>query len=180
MIIPRLFAVLLLPVFSMTLPTQASAQPNFPDSSGGLNVSAEAFVYSVSNDSPKLRVIIHLLNTTNRDLTVLTKDEASSHFNLSSDKTKFRFWASFDTGLKWDGHPVVPSLYKFEPVTLRPNEVALCAFDVEQNGSAKTLQGLTKDSPIVIWYSISQDFADRYGCWSGDIATKPFHIQSFR
>ena len=80
-------------------------------------------------------------------------------------------------GAKWDGHPLVPSLYKFEPVTLKSNEVAICVLDVEQNGSAKTLQGLANNSPIVIWYSVSQDFNERYGCWSGAIATKPFHIQ---
>ena len=153
----------------------AFGQQDIPNTAGGLSVSADAFL--IKQGDAKLHVIIHLLNTTNHDITVLTKDRSNSFFNLSSDKTRFRFWFSFDSGLMWDGHLVVPSLPELAPVTIKPNEVALCLMDVEQNDQSKTLQGLTKDSPIVISNSISSALGARFGCWSGRIDTTPFHIQ---
>jgi hypothetical protein len=138
---PRILIVLLVSAFSLSLSLQASAQPSVSDSSGGLTVSADTFSI-VKKDSPKLHVIIQLLNTTNHDITVLTKTGHSHYFNLSADKTKFRFWFDFDAGYRWLGHQVVPSLPEYAPVTLKPGEVALCMMDVEQNGSSKTLDGL--------------------------------------
>lgn len=172
---PRILIVLLVSAFSLSLLWQASAQPSISDSSGGLSVSADASY--MSKDSPKLHVIIQLLNTTNHDIMVLTKAGHGHYFNLSADKTKFRFWFDFDAGLRWQGHQVVPSLSEFAPVTLKPGEAALCLMDVEQNGAAKTLDGLTKDSPIVISYEISPALGERFGCWSGRIDSKPLHIQ---
>lgn len=153
----------------------AFGQQDIPNSAGGLSVSADAFL--IKQGDPRLHVIVHLLNTTNHDITVLTKDSSSRYLNMSSDKTKFRFWFWLDSGLKWNDHLVVPSLTQFAPVTIKPNEVALCHMDVEQNDHSKTLQGLTKDSPIVISYEVSPALGSRFGCWSGRIDTTPFHIQ---
>lgn len=154
----------------------AFGQKDIPDTAGGLNVSALAFSNPTA-DSAKLAVTIVLLNNTNHDITVLTKTGSSSYFNMSSDKTKFRFWFDFNSDIKMDDHLVVPSLPELAPVTIKPNEVALCHMIVEQNDASKTLQGLTKDSPIVISYEISPALGTRFGCWSGRIDTKPFHIQ---
>ena len=153
----------------------AFGQQDISDTTDGLSVSADAYLMSAGD--PKLHVIVHLLNTTNHDITVLTKDRSSRYLNMSADKTKFRFWFWIDSGLKWNDHLIVPSLTQFVPVTIKPNEVALCLMDVEQNDQSKTLQGLTKDSPVVISYEVSPALGARFGCWSGRIDTKPFHIQ---
>jgi hypothetical protein len=171
----HLFLFLLL-AFISALPTQSLAQLNVPDSADGLSVSAIAIL--IPTGDPKLYVTIQLLNTTNHDITVLTKTGSSSYFNLSSDKTKFRFWFWFDFGsTTLGGHLIVPSLPELAPVTIKPNEVALCHMMIGQNDASKTLQGLTKDSPIVISYEVSRASGARFGCWNGRIDTKPFHIQ---
>jgi|SRR5580692_2341575 hypothetical protein len=153
----------------------ALGQQGIPDTADGLKVSAVAWLRTVGD--PKLQVVVHLLNTTNHDITVLTKTGHSRYFNLSSDKTKFMFWFWFDTAGTWEGHLVAPSLPELAPVTIKPNEVAFCFMDVEQNDTAKTLQGLTKDSPMVISYKVMPELGARFGCWSGRIDTKPFHLQ---
>jgi hypothetical protein len=149
-------------------------QQDIPDTGSGLSVSAEAYLYPTGD--PKLHVVVRLLNTTNHEITVLTKDSNRRFMNMSSDKTKFRFlfWLGF--GLKWNDHTVVHSLTEFAPVTLKPDEVAECLMDVEQTDQSKTLQGLTEDSPVVISYQVSPAMGARFGCWSGRIDTKPFHI----
>ncbi len=155
----------------------AFGQKDIPDTADGLSISALAFS-NPTEGSQKLSVTIVLLNTTNHDITVLTKAGHSHYFNMSSDKTRFRFWYSFDFGsATLDGHLIVPSLPELAPVTIKPNEVALCHMIVEQNDASKTLQGLTKDSPVVISYEVSPALGARFGCWSGRIDTRPFHIQ---
>ena len=153
----------------------AFGQQDIPDTAGGLNVSALAF-----SDSTNLTVTIVLLNATNHDLTVFTKAGHSHYFNMSSDKTKFRFWYSFEFGsATLGGHPIVPSLAELAPVTIKPDEVALCHMIFRQDDTPRTVQGLTKDSPIVVSYEVSPASGARFGCWSGRIDTKPFHIQNY-
>jgi hypothetical protein len=154
----------------------ASGQQDVPDTAGGLRVSAWAFFSPTVGPTKKLYVSIVLLNTTNHDITVLTKTGSSRYLNLSSDKTKYVFDFGFSSGT-FEGHPIVPSLPELVPVTLKSNEVAFCHMVVEQNDQSKTLQGLTKDSPIVISYVVSSELGARFGCWSGQINTKPFHIE---
>ncbi len=117
------------------------------------------------------------MNTSNHDITVLTKGDIDYYLNMSSDKTQFKFWFWLDSGVKWNGHLIVQSLTKYAPVTLKPNEVTFLSMEIEKNDPNKTLQGLTKDSPIVITYMVSPELGTRFGCWSGRIDTKPFHIQ---
>ena len=153
----------------------AFGQPDMPDTAGGLNVSAEASYITAGN--PRLHVRVQLLNTTNHDITVLTKGDTGYYLNMSSDKTKFRFWFWLNSGVEWKGHPIVESLTKYAPVTIKPNEVTFISMEVEQNDPHKTLEGLTKGSAINISYVVSPDLGTRFGCWSGGIDTKPFHIQ---
>jgi hypothetical protein len=150
-------------------------QQDIPDNAGGLTVSADAGFFTLGN--PRLHIRLELLNTSNHDITVLTKGDTGYYLNMSSDKVKFNFWFWLDSGVKWNGHQIVQSLTKYAPVTIKPNEVTFIFMEVEKNDPHKALQGLTKDSPIVITYIVSPELGTRFGCWSGQIETKPFHIQ---
>jgi hypothetical protein len=149
-------------------------QPNGLDTAGGLNVSAFS---SSSTNSTNLSITVVLLNTTNHDITVLTKNGRSHYWNMASDNTtNFWYGFNFEWGSKIGDHRIIPSLTDLAPVTIKPNEVALCHMLCDKRDASMTLHVLTKDSPIVISYDVSIEMGARFGCWSGHIQTKPFHI----
>jgi hypothetical protein len=90
-------------------------------SANGLAVSAEASL-SPDTNAPQLFITIHLLNTTNRDLVVLTK---KLNFDFDVDASPWTFNIGYnDSGVTYQGHLIVPSVSDFSPVTIKPNEEA--------------------------------------------------------
>jgi hypothetical protein len=151
---------------------RSAESQNIPN---GLEVSATASLRGDTN-APQLFLIVHLLNTTNHDIVVLTK-------NLNFDGSDFEAAGVPDTNKKswtlgwgnpaisYQGHVVVPSLYDFSPVTLRPNEEAIIT-QLEDN--SELLKDITKDTQITITYTISSDWGSRFGTWNGSATSEPF------
>jgi hypothetical protein len=137
--------------------------------SNGLAVIAINASLAVDTNAPKLWLMAGLLNTTNHDIVVLTKGLDGS-FN-QSDTNKWECAIGYDDNQKitCEGHTVVPSFYDFAPVTIRPNEVAV----VSQDFDLETFH-LTTNAQLTLYYSISTNWASRFGTWSGSVASQPF------
>ena len=133
-----------------------------------LLIKAKATLLADTN-SPRIFLTIYLVNTNAHELTVLTKNLNWVTSGESGDKLVFE--AGYGGAVKYEGHPIIPSLYDFAPVTLRPNEQALIRQEIT-NG----LEVLEKrnDRPLVVKYSVSPEWGKRFAVWSGSIATAPF------
>ena len=122
-------------------------------------------------NAPSLFLTVNLLNTTNHDIVVLTKN-----LNCSFDNDNTNNWVGTvglddSTVVTYQGHKVVPSFYDFAPVTLRPNEVAVVS-------ATDYFPTFTTNTQITVRYSISTDWGSRFGTWSGSIASQPFKVSA--
>jgi hypothetical protein len=134
----------------------------------GLTVSAEASVLPDTNGA-RIFLTLHLINTGDHEITVLTK-----HLNIqvegSSKQTTFTVGYG-NPAITHDGHPIVPSLYDFSPVTLRPNEEA---FVSQETGGLDARDEVTANTQLVVRYTISPEWGKRFALWSGAAESKPF------
>jgi hypothetical protein len=146
---------------------------------GGLSVSGVGILFT--NDS-SLRLVIGLVNTTNHDVTVFTK-QRSQHpdamlipIGETSKPKKLLCRIGLEDEGKWAGHQIVPSLSDFAPVTLKSNEAAMVRLKIELK---EELRSVTKDTEIVIEYKVLPKWGARFGCWSGEIQSPPFKATQF-
>jgi hypothetical protein len=134
-------------------------------STNDLIVSAEARLLLDTNDT-RVFLTIHLLNSSDHDATVLTK-----HLNIQTDGSTNQM--SFNVGcgstVTHDGHTIVPSLYDFSPVALKPNEEALISQEV-----ALQPRSLMPETKFIVRYTISPEWAKRFALWSGSVESKSF------
>ena len=137
-------------------------------SSTGLEVSAEASLL-VDTNNPRVFLTVHLVNTSDRELTVLTK-QLNLVVQPSSDHLVLSIGYG-DPAVTHHGHPVVPSLYDFSPVRLQPNEEALVQREV--SGGLGVL-GKDNDTALVVAYTVSAEWGKRFAVWSGAVMTAPF------
>lgn len=137
-------------------------------STNELQVKAQASLLTDTNN-PRLFLTVYLLNTSDHELTVLTKNLNLGIGGQPDDQMVLEVGYSGSVG--YEGHPIIPSLYDFSPVTLRPNEQAFIRREIT-NG-LETL-GKRNDTPLVVRYLVSPEWGKRFGVWSGSIATIPF------
>ena len=155
----------------------ASVSANCQTNPNGLAVSAGASFLANTN-APQLFLIVHLLNTTNHDIVVLTKkldydfsdvyQDGVPHANAKSWTLGYN-----QPGVTYQGHLVVPPLNDLSPVTIKPNEGTIITNLVDDSDP---LQGVTKDTQFTITYAISSDWGSRFGTWSGSATSQPFKV----
>ena len=152
---------------------------------GGLTVSAEG--YLLTNIVPQLVLTVHLINTTNHDITVLTKEKTSTPMtmwipiNETPEPKTFQCTIGLYHTSKHQGHLIVPALSELAPVTLKPNEEALVPLTIEQNKEhPNALEGVTKDTLIIMRYFVTAEWGTRFGCWSGMVSSEPFKATLIR
>jgi hypothetical protein len=155
----------------------ASFSAKSQTTSNGLTVSAEASFLTDTN-APQLFLTVHLLNTTNHGIVVLTKGlqyDFSEISEIGAPHTNQKSWTVGynQPGVTYQGNLVVPPLHDLSPVTIKPNEKAIVTKLIDDSDP---LDGITKDTQITITYAISQDWASRFGTWSGSTTSKPFKV----
>jgi len=134
-------------------------------STNDLTVSAEAQLLLDANDT-RVFLTIHLVNSSDHDATVLTK---RLNVQTSGSTNEMSINIGYGSTVTHDGHTIVPSLYDFSPVTLKPNEEALISQEVPM--PPRSLMAETK---LVVRYSISPEWARRFALWSGSVESKSF------
>jgi hypothetical protein len=136
--------------------------------SNGLTVGAEASLLPDTNGA-RVFLTLHLINTSDHDITVLTK-HLSVEVDGSAKQTTFILGYA-NPAITHDGHPVVPSLYDFSPVTLKPNEET---FVVQETHGLGGPDEVTADTQLTVRYTISPEWAKRFALWSGVAESRPF------
>jgi hypothetical protein len=156
--------------------TCAVHSANCQTSPDGLAVSAEASFLAATN-APQLFLTVHLLNTTNHEIVVLTKNLQYDFSDFGvSDANKENWTVGYNQpGVIFQGHLVAPPLSDLSPVTIKSNEEAIITHLVDNSMLLKHLH-LTKDTQITVCYAISSDWGSRFGTWNGSATSKPFEV----
>jgi len=133
-------------------------------STNDLTMTAEAQLLMDTNN-PRVFIVVHLLNTTDHEITVLTK---SLNYQLELDGNPMVISLGYgNPALTYEGHPIIPSLYDLSPVTLRPNEEAYFSQEVHSPDP------IAPETRFVVRYAITPEWAKRFALWSGTIESKP-------
>ncbi|MEY2466826.1 MAG: hypothetical protein QOD03_1347 [Verrucomicrobiota bacterium] len=137
---------------------------NCQTSTNDLTVSAETQLL-IETNSTRVFLAVHLINSSDHDVTVLTK-HLNVQTEVSTNRTTFVVGYGNST-VTHDGHPIIPSLYDFSPVTLKPNEEALVSQEVLMANSSPS------QTNFVVQYTISSEWAKRFSLWSGTAESQP-------
>jgi len=109
----------------------------------------------------RLKVMFALLNTGNADISVVTEN-LNTVFPDKSDKPMCEIGAGIK--IKYKDFRIIQSLYRFDPITLRPKEGANINHHVKWK--PKDIEGITD---LIVRYKIEEDFGKRHNVWYGSI-----------
>ena len=138
----------------------------------GLTVNAEAS-FLADSKAPQLFMTIHLLNTTNHEIVVLTKNLNVS-FDLGGNTNNLDCSLGYnDPAVTYQGHLVIPPVSNLSPVTIKPNEEAFFTQLVEHG---RILKRITKETQITLHYAISPEWGSRFSTWSGSAISNPCNV----
>ena len=130
----------------------------------GLSISVVQILYHA--DSKNLQIKLVLMNTSNDNITVLTG-------LLDTELIKASNTYIIGKGgmiAKYKGYNIVESLYKFDPVTLRPKE----ATPVNHFVRAPLVKSpFDADKKIMVKYEIKEKFGKRFKVWYGAVESGP-------
>jgi hypothetical protein len=113
---------------------------------------------------------VHLLNTTNHEIVVLTK-KLNFDFDMDDPNKWICTLGYKDPGVTYQGHLVIPSVSDFSPVTIKPNEEAIITQLIDEG---MLLKDFKKGTQIAVCYAISPEWATRFSTWNGSVMSKPF------
>ena len=141
--------------------------------SNDLTLTADAQLLMDTNDT-RVFLTIHLVNSTDHEVTVLTKN-LNIGMEAASNQMVFALGYS-DPAITHDGHAIISSLYDFSPVTLKPNEEAFITKEVHN------VRQVVPETQFVVRYAISSEWAKRFALWSGSVESKAFspHVRKPR
>lgn len=139
------------------------------NNSNDLVVTAEASL--LPDPQPRLFLQVYLLNNSDKEITVLTKN---LNLSTSSEKQGWTYVLGYEGAVHHDGNPIMPSLYDFSPVTLKPKEKALITKELT---GGRSLRSITNDTPLTLRYVVSKEWGERFKVWSGTTESKPFQAK---
>ena len=113
---------------------------------------------------PLLGLVLIVVNTTDKNITVLTKIKNGIYF---SDAESPKVQIGFSRTQKRFGHSIIPSIASFEPVTIRPGEAA----EISSEISSKYLESLNDGDEIIVKYVVSDQWAERFDLWNQENET---------
>ena len=134
-----------------------------------LQVSAQASLLLTAPNSPRIFLTVQVVNTSDHEVTVLTRNLNEGIGGRPNEKLVLSM--GYSGSAQYGEHPLIPSLYDFSPVTLRPNEAAFIKKEI--NYGLDALQKRS-DLPLIFQYSIAPEWGKRFGVWSGSVQTAPF------
>jgi hypothetical protein len=160
-------------IASVCISQTANCQTN----ANGLAISAEGSLLADTN-APQLFLTVHLLNTTNHEIVVLTKN-LNCGFDLDDTNNWICTLGYNDPGVTYQGHLIIPSVSDFSPVTIKPNEEAFITYLADlgvppDSGFSSYRIHLTKNTKFTVCYAISPEWGSRFSTWSGSAKSKPF------
>lgn len=138
-----------------------------------LTMTVDAQLLMDTNDT-RVFLTVHLINSTDHEVTVLTKN-LNMGMETASNQMVFELGYS-DPAITHDGHAIIPSLYDFSPVTLKPNEEAFISKEVHN------VRQVVPQTQFVVRYAISPEWSKRFALWCGSVESKAFspHVRKPR
>jgi len=133
----------------------------------GLSVENVHIFYFAKDET--FKVLFVLLNTGNTEITVLAEN-LNTTFSDESDKHICEIGAGIK--IKYKDYRVIQSLYRFDPVTLRPKEGTNINHIIKWKH--KDIDGITD---LIVRYKIEEDFGKRHNVWYGTIESTPTKLK---
>jgi len=138
-------------------------------------------VYRQRDTGDYLKIVFAVVNSGKEEVTIVTEHLDSGFFGIDKDTNSLRCILSFDSEIKYEKeHRIVPSIYKYAPVTLKPGEAAMVNYyrDYSKTSNRKGIRenNLEADN-IIITYKISSFWAERFNLWQGEIQSSPIEFK---
>jgi hypothetical protein len=133
----------------------------------GLSVDNVHIFYFAKDET--LKVLFALLNTGNKDITVLVEN-LNTAFSDESDKHICEIGAGIKAQYK--DYRIIQSLYRFDPVTLRPKEGTVINHKVKRGP-----KDIDPKTALIVRYKINEDFGKRHNLWYGSIESAPTKLK---
>ncbi len=133
----------------------------------GLSVDNIHIFYFAKDQT--LKVLFALLNTGNTDITVLAENLNTAFFD-ESDKHICEIGAGIKA--KYKDYRIIQSLYRFDPVTLRPKEGIAINHMVKRKP-----EDIDPKTALIVRYKINEDFGKRHDVWYGFIESAPTKLK---
>ncbi len=113
----------------------------------------------------RLHVMFAVLNTGDKEVMILTEN-LNTGFIDDSGKRVFEIGAGITA--RYKDYKIIQSLYRFDPVTLKPKEATLIRHNVK-----KKLMDVDEETEFVVRYKVNKDFGMRHNAWFGSIESTP-------
>lgn len=133
----------------------------------GLTVDNVHFFYFAKDQT--LKVLFALLNTGNTDKTVLVEN-LNTAFSEESGKHICEIGAGIESTYK--DYRIIQSLYRFDPVTLRPKEGVAINHMVKRR-----VEDIDSEAALIVRYKISESFGKRHNVWYGQTDSTPTKLK---
>lgn len=109
----------------------------------------------------RLSVMFAVLNTGDKEVMILTEN-LNTGFIDDLGKRVIEIGAGITA--KYKDYKIIQSLYRFDPVTLRPKEATLIRHSVK-----KKLLNVDEKTEFIVRYKVNKDFGMRHNAWFGSI-----------
>ena len=133
----------------------------------GLSVDNVHILYLAKDQT--LKVLFALLNTGDTDKTVLVEN-LNTTFLEESDK----HICEISVGIRstYRDYRIIQSLYRFDPVTLRPKEGVAVNHVVKRR-----VEDIDPTTALIVRYRINDDFGKRHNVWCGSTDSNPTELR---
>lgn len=109
----------------------------------------------------RLYVMFAVLNTGDKEVMILTEN-LNTGFIDDLGKRVIELGAGITA--KYKDYKIIQSLYRFDPVTLKPKEATIIRHSVK-----KKLLDVDEKTEFIVRYKVNKDFGMRHNAWFGSI-----------
>jgi len=167
-----LIAVALIVVTTITILSYATDSSN-----NSLSIEPISATYRYRDTGDFFKIVFAIVNSGDAEVTVITEHLDCSFIGNDRDPNLLRCVLSFDAEIKYKKkHLIVPSIYKYAPVTLRPGEATMVIYYQDYSKSLNS-KGMSETSlkadNIAVSYKVSSFWAKRFGLWHGELRSSP-------
>ena len=133
----------------------------------GLSVDNVHVFYFAKDQT--LKVMFALLNTGNTEKTVCVEN-LNTAFSEESDKRICEIGAGIKA--RYEDYTIIQSLYRFDPVTLRPKEGVAINHMVKRRA-----EDIDPNAALIVRYMINDEFGKRHNVWFGSVDSAPTKLK---
>jgi hypothetical protein len=148
---------------------------------GSLSIEPVKALYRQRDTGDFFKIVFAIVNSGKEEVTVVTEHLDCGFLGIDKDSNSLRCVLSFDAEIKYKNeYLIVPSIYKYAPITLKSGEAALVNYysDYSKVLNAKGIgeKNLEADN-IVITYKVSPFWAKRFNLWHGELQSSPIEFR---